>query len=59
MTLDCWHERPRRDEVEAAVGTRHRVTSVAALNVIGDSPRLRERGLTRLVERVYRLDPQD
>lgn len=27
--------------------------------VLGDSPRFRERGLTRLVEQVYRLDPQD
>jgi thiopurine S-methyltransferase len=47
------------DEVEALFRARHRVTPVAALDVIDDSPRFRERGLTRMVERVYRLDPQD
>jgi thiopurine S-methyltransferase len=59
MTTDLWHERWRRGAAEALVGTRHRVRSVAPLDVIGDSPRFRKRGLTRLVERVYRLDPQD
>ncbi len=47
------------DEVEALFGDRHRVTPLTALDVIDDSPRFRERGLIRMVERIYRLDPQD
>jgi len=46
-------------EVESLFSGTHRVEPIAALELIDESPRFRERGLDRLVERVYRLDPGD
>lgn len=45
------------DEVRRLFGTYHRVSTLAALDVLDESPRFRQRGLTALTERVYRLDP--
>ncbi len=44
-------------EVDALFGGRHRVTALAGFDALDESPRFRARGLTQLVERVYRLDP--
>lgn len=44
-------------EVAGLFGQRHRIAELASLEVLDESPRLRQRGLTRLLERVYRLDP--
>jgi thiopurine S-methyltransferase len=46
-------------EVEALFSGSHRVAPIAALDLIDESPRFRERGLDRLIERVYRLDPRE
>lgn len=46
-------------EVESLFSGTHRITPVAALDVIGETPHLRARGLDQLIERVYRLDPKD
>ena len=48
-----------RDEVDALFSGRHRITPLAGFDVLDESPRFRARGLTQLVERVYRLDPAD
>jgi thiopurine S-methyltransferase len=45
------------EEVAALFGAEHRIDPVAELDCLDESPRFRERGLARLVERVYRLDP--
>ena len=44
-------------EVEALFGGRHRVSDLAWFDVLAESPGFLQRGLTELVERVYRLDP--
>jgi len=46
-------------EVESLFSGSHQVKPVAALDLIDESPRFRERGLSRLEERVYRLEPKD
>ena len=45
-------------EVEALFGGRHRVSDLAWFDVLAESPGFLQRGLTELVERVYRLDPR-
>jgi thiopurine S-methyltransferase len=44
-------------EVEQLFGRHHRISELAQLDVLGESPGFLQRGLTELVERVYRLDP--
>ena len=45
-------------EVEALFGGRHRVSDLAWFDVLAESPGFLQRGLTALVERVYRLEPR-
>jgi thiopurine S-methyltransferase len=45
------------DEVARLFGARHRITELARLDVLRESPAWRDRGLTELVERVYQLTP--
>lgn len=47
-----------RPEVEQLFGRQHRVSELDALDVLAESPGFIARGLTALVERVYRLDPR-
>jgi thiopurine S-methyltransferase len=46
------------DEVRRLYERRYEVTPLFAKDVLQESPRFAERGLTRLVERVYRLQPR-
>lgn len=46
------------DEIERLYGDSHCITPLDGLNVLAEHPRFRARGLTRLEERVYRLDPR-
>lgn len=46
------------DEIERLYGGSHRITPLDGLDVLAEHPRFRARGLTRLEERVYRLDPR-
>ncbi|MFY9975825.1 MAG: hypothetical protein WAK53_16325 [Chromatiaceae bacterium] len=52
MDPEFWHQRWQRGE------TGWHQAEINA-HLIDESPRFRERGLDRLVERVYRLDPGD
>lgn len=45
------------DEVQALFSPRHRILSLADLDVLDESPGLRARGVSALKERVYRLEP--
>ncbi|MCD2449523.1 thiopurine S-methyltransferase [Methylicorpusculum oleiharenae] len=42
-------------EVNALYGENYRISSLAERDVLDENPRFRERGLTRMIERVYRL----
>jgi thiopurine S-methyltransferase len=44
-------------EVHGLFGGRHRISELAWLDVLAQSPGLRSRGVTAVGERVYRLDP--
>lgn len=44
-------------EVEALFSPAHRVVHLAAIDALESSPGLRARGLTKIQERVYRLEP--
>ncbi|WP_295456357.1 thiopurine S-methyltransferase [uncultured Thiodictyon sp.] len=44
-------------EVERLFGETHRITALAAFDALPESPGMRQRGLTELTERVYRIDP--
>ncbi|AGA89687.1 thiopurine S-methyltransferase, Se/Te detoxification family [Thioflavicoccus mobilis 8321] len=45
-------------EVERLFGDRFTLTAMADLDLIGESPKFRQRGLTTLREHVWRLDPR-
>lgn len=45
------------DEVVQLYGASHRITLLDSLDVLAENARFRERGLTRLEERVYLLQP--
>jgi thiopurine S-methyltransferase len=45
------------DEVRALLGGRFRIQRLAELDVLAENERFRQRGLTRLLERVYALMP--
>jgi thiopurine S-methyltransferase len=45
-------------EVQTLYAARYEVTRLAAQDILHENPRLRERGLTALVEKVYRLVPR-
>ncbi|TCT22139.1 thiopurine S-methyltransferase [Thiobaca trueperi] len=47
-----------RDEIERLFGDRYAIRELATLDVLDDSPRFRQRGLTALTEQVWRLDPR-
>ncbi|MBS3954724.1 MAG: thiopurine S-methyltransferase [Methylomicrobium sp.] len=42
-------------EVNALYGENYRISLLAERDVLDENPRFRERGLTRMIERVYRL----
>jgi len=46
-----------RTEVEQLFGREHRIETLERRDALPESPGMRARGLTELVERVYRLDP--
>lgn len=46
-----------RTEVEQLFGREHRIETLERCDALPESPGMRARGLTELVERVYRLDP--
>jgi thiopurine S-methyltransferase len=45
-------------EVTDLFGDRFEIEPLACVDILGESPRFRERGLTRLVEHVYALRPR-
>ncbi len=45
------------EEVRALLGARFRIDRLAELDVLAENERFRQRGLTRLLERVYALRP--
>ena len=45
-------------EIAQLFGQRYRLSVLAQLDVLDESPGWRQQGLTELVERVYRLDPE-
>lgn len=47
----------RDDEVRGLLGERFRIERLAVLDVLAENERFRQRGLTRLSERVYALRP--
>ena len=46
------------EEVRALYEDAYTVTPLATLDILEENPRFRERGLTRMEERVYRLSPR-
>jgi thiopurine S-methyltransferase len=44
-------------EVERLFGETHRITELGVFDALPESPGMRQRGLTELIERVYRLEP--
>ncbi|WP_295383934.1 thiopurine S-methyltransferase [uncultured Thiodictyon sp.] len=44
-------------EVQQLFGETHRITALGTFDALPESPGMRQRGLTELTERVYRLDP--
>ncbi len=47
-----------RAEVEDLFAERYAITELAAFDALDDSPNFRQRGLSALVEQVWRLDPR-
>ena len=48
----------QHQEVERLFSSRHQIEELASLDALLDSPHFRQRGLTALTERIYRLKPR-
>jgi thiopurine S-methyltransferase len=48
----------QHQEVERLFSSRYQIDELASLDALLDSPHFRQRGLTALTERIYRLKPR-